>query len=271
MSKVAAISTIDSVNYRRKGLDYDPFLKAFITGSNGIASDWDTEQDSTNTLVIRGLGGTSRKAIQHCWQTNRKFYAIDTGYFGNLKHKRYHRITYNALQNLGPIIQRPTDRLQHTGYYYKKPKFGSKILICPPSEKVMTLFNQPAPDVWVNNTIDLIKQYTDRPIEIRLKPNRSERVTTNTIQQALSNDVHCLVTFNSIAATEALMEGVPAITIGPNSAELICETNISNIENIKLPDKDQIINYLAHLSYAQFTEDEMQSGYAWDILQETVK
>lgn len=269
MGKVAAIDSVGGINYHKKGHEYDPFLTGFIHGIPGaVASDWDKEKDTDSILVIRGLGGGSQKAIKHCWATGRTFYAIDTGYFGNWKHKTWHRVTKNNLQNLGPIKERPHDRLQQIGYKFKPYTSGSKILICPPSDKVMNMFNQGTAQEWVEKTVEEIKKVTDREIEVRLKPTRSERVTSNTIQAALADDVHCLVTYNSIAATEALMEGKPAITLGPNSAQLICETNLANIENPRIPTKDETIAYFAHLSYAQFTGEEFDNGFAWRILTE---
>ena len=49
-----------------------------------------------------------------------------------------------------------------------------------------------------------LQKYTDRPVEIRLKPNRSERISTKPLEAALADDVYCLITYNSIAALEAL-------------------------------------------------------------------
>jgi hypothetical protein len=268
MGKVAAIDSTGGTNWAAKGHDYDPFLTSFISGSGGYASDWDKEQDTDTTLIIRGLGGGSQKAIKHCLETGREFYAIDTGYMGNNKHKRWHRITRNALQNLGPIKSRPHDRLDRLEYKFKTFTPGSKILLCPPSDKVMSMFDQGTAEEWVERTVKEIEKHTDRLIEIRMKPTRSERVTNKTIQAALADDVHCLITFNSIAATEALLEGKPAITLGPNSAQLICNTSLDKIENIKIPSEDETVAYFAHLSYAQFTQEEMSNGYAWKILQE---
>lgn len=271
MGKVAAIDSTGGINYEKKGHDYDPFLTSFIKGIPGaIASDWDKEKDTDNTLVIRGLGGGSQKAIRHCWNTGRNFYAIDTGYFGNGKHKIWHRITYKSLQAAGPIIKRPHDRLECTKYQFKEFTPGTKILVCPPSDKVMNLWNQGTAEQWTNNIVEEIKKYTDRPIEIRMKPVRSARVTSETIQEALANDVHCLVTYNSIAATEALMEGKPSISLGPNAAQLVGETELEHIENPKIPSKDEMIAFMAYLSYSQFTQEEMENGYAWKILQESV-
>lgn len=269
-NKVAAIDT-SGANYTRKGHDYDPYLRAFLEGvpDEVLESNWETEENSDTILVIRGLGGGSQKAIKSCWKNKRDFYAVDTGYFGNnIKHKRWHRITKNAVQNMGPIIDRPFDRLDLVNYKYKSITTGSKILVCPPSDKVMKLFEQGTAHDWTQNIIKEIKKITDRPIEIRMKPIRSERVTSNTIQDALADDVHCLITYNSIAATEALMEGKPAITLGPNAAQLVCETDLKNIENPRVPTYEEMMAFMAHLSYAQFTEAEMRSGYAWNILNE---
>ena len=57
-------------------------------------------------------------------------------------------------------------------------------------------------------------------IIVRQKPNRKERTLNGqTLLHQLKKDkVHCLVAFNSIAAFEAIQEGYPAITLGPNAA-----------------------------------------------------
>lgn len=268
-NKVAAIDSAGGINFASKGHAYDPYLTEFIHGSGGIISDWDREKDSNNTLVIRGLGGSSRKAILHCWETGREFYAIDTGYFGNGKSKLVHRVTKNALQYLGPIVERDGDRAKKMGYKFRKFTAGRKILLVPPSDKVMDLFGQPVPEQWVEDVKQQLRKYTNRPIEVRLKPLRSERVSTNTIQDALANDVHCLVTYNSIAAIEALMEGKPAIVLGQNAASVVAETSLENVENPRYPDRDLMDAYMANLAYQQFTVPELRSGFAWRTLNES--
>lgn len=274
MGKVAAIDSSGGNNYAKKGHDYDPYLRSFMKGVNGIESTWEKEKHTDSILIIRGLGGGSQKAIKRCWDTGRPFYAIDTGYFGNGKHKVWHRVTYNALQNMNKIIPRSTERLELQlestwKEIYKPFTPGSKILVCPPSDKVMNFFGQGTAKSWTDKLVDQLKTLTNRPIEIRMKPIRSERISTKTIQDALQDDVHCLVTYNSIAATEALMEGKPAITLGPNAAQLVCETDLENIETPRIPSEEEMRQFLTHLSYSQFTQNEMEDGTAWKILQET--
>ena len=215
-NKVAAIFN-DDLNYDKKDYVYDEYLEAFVLGCDGKLSTWDLEKDTSVPLVIRGVGKASRSAVTHCWNVGRDFYAIDTGYFGNLKSKSkgWHRVTKNNLQNLGPIIERPTDRL--LGWKYRKFKPGKKILICPPSEKVMKFFDQPSSEEWTKQIVAQLKDITDRPIQVRLKPNRTHRITGNSIEEALEKDIHCLITYNSIAALEALNFGKPAIALDVSS------------------------------------------------------
>jgi lipopolysaccharide biosynthesis glycosyltransferase len=267
-NKVAAIDSVGGVSYANKGLAYDSYLTSFILGSGGRISSWEAEKETDAALVIRGLGGGSQKAIKHCWETNRTFYAIDTGYFGNEKKKEFHRVTKNGLQFTGPLVKRDTNRLSVIDYRFKPFTPGRKILICPPSEKVMNLWGQSDPETWTKQIVEELKSFTDRPIEVRLKPIRSERITTKTMEQALSEDVHCIVTYNSIAATEALMNGKPAIALGPNAASVLCDSRLSSIEKLKIPDQAEMFSFVCNLSYAQFSQAELQDGTAWRIINE---
>jgi len=104
--KVLAIDSVGGINYANAGLEYDDLLTSFVHGCGGQISDWDRKNPEGDTaLVIRGLGGGSRKAIQYCWNNNRTYYAIDTGYFGNGKNKRIHRVTKNGLQHCVQLLK----------------------------------------------------------------------------------------------------------------------------------------------------------------------
>lgn len=246
--------------YLMKGIELFPNLKNAPTS----VQIWDKRNyDDKSAKIVRGL--KTFAGIQYCKDNNLDFYYIDTGYFGNAKQKWYHRVIKNNVQYLGDIVDRPSDRLEKTKVVPQKMTDGSKILLVPPSNKVMNFFGLDL-DEWLKVTIKNIKKYTDREIKIRLKPTRLERVTTNKLEDALADDVHCLVTFNSIAAVEALIFGKPAITLGPNSASKLCSNSIAQIENPKKPSLDEVYHFLCHLAYHQFTENEMKDGTCWRIL-----
>ena len=251
-----------------KGLGWDPYMESFILGSGGQITNYDKIVEMKTPVVFRGI--TKNKHMKACEAAGRDYYYIDTGYFGNVRKKFYHRITKNAMQNLGPIIERPFDRLEATGWRRSKFRSGRNILICPPSAKAMSCFGLDL-DKWMEETLDIIKKHSDRPIVIRLKGSRRDRTAGDTMEIALSKDVHCLVTFNSIAATEALLLGKPAITLGPNAAQPLCKQDLSEIERPYMPTADEVEAWAAHLAYAQFSEAEMKDGTAWRILNEDGK
>jgi lipopolysaccharide biosynthesis glycosyltransferase len=251
----------------RKGYTFDAWVQAFILGSGGQLTSYNKILNNVDVpLVIRGL--KKMKAIHQCWENKNPFYYIDTGYFGNdVKRKIYHRVTLNHLQNMDPVIERPDDRLKKAGVKLTKFRKGSKILLCPPSSKVMTFFNLEL-DQWMEETLLELKKHTDREIIIRLKKGRSERLSTDTFEDALSKDIHCVVTYNSIAAVESLILGKPAITLGPNAAQSLCSRSLEEIENPYVPTLDEVSALMRHLSYSQFTLEELSNGYAWSILNE---
>ena len=119
---------------------------------------------------------------------------------------------------------------------------------------------------FAQKLIKEIKSYTDRPIEIRPKVGRDKRVSYTVQDQLRSGNYHCIVTYNSIAALEAMVHGKPAIVLGPNCAQDIAETSLSRIEFVKHPGRKTLTYLCRYLSNNQFTYDEMLSGYAWRTL-----
>jgi hypothetical protein len=250
--------------YKEKGHMYDPILQSFVQGAGGRISNWEKEKFNMTPVVLRGI--TKQKQMDACRAAGRDFYYIDTGYFGNGKKKTFHRVTKNDVQNFGSIIDRPGDRLAATGVTFRKFKsFGSKILLAPPSQKLLNLYNIRL-DNWLESTINQIRVHTDREVVVRLKQSRSIRQNSDTMESALLNDIHCLVTFSSIAAGEAILCGKPAITLGPNAAASLCSQSVAEIENLKIPTIDEVAAWARHISYCQFTEPEMKDGTAWRIL-----
>ena len=257
----------------------DSFIMAMALGSGGKyirADDVNDYWDSPAPFLVRGLG--KQKLIKECIARGKDFYFMDTGYMGNNPSPRnpngkktYHRIVKNALQNLHmpDRDENPNayggERFKQIAQPFKDAYPGRKVLIVPPSEKVMKYFDQNL-DEWINSTILEIKKHTSRPIELRRKPSREDRVSVNTMEQALEDNVHCLVTYNSIAALEAMVHGKPAIVLGPNCAQDIAETSLSRIEFVKHPGRKTLTYLCRYLSNNQFTYDEMLSGYAWRTL-----
>lgn len=262
---VAIESELDEEKLGKKGQAVDPIIQSFVLGCGGQITTWERTQTSKTPIVLRGI--TKRKQMTICREVGRDFYFVDTGYFGNARKKLFHRITKNDMQYLGPIKDRPSDRLEMTNWRFRKFSSGKNILLCPPSAKAMVTFGLDL-EQWIAETTEAIKKYTDRPIVIREKQSRSVRMSTDTMEMALSRDVHCLVTFNSIAAVESIIYGKPAFTLGPNAAQYMCYKDLSLIDTPYIPTQDEVHKFMSHLAYCQFTETEMRDGTAWRILNE---
>ena len=229
-------------------------------------------ENTTGPIILRGI--MKHKIMKRCRQDNRDFYYVDTGYFGNEKSsnnpngwKYWHRIVKNDLQH-GEIISRPDDRFKQFNKTFKPwKKDGRKILIAAPDEKPCKFYNTTQQE-WIENTIDNLKQYTDRPVVVRERaPKRIDRISTDTLQSALDDDVFALVTFNSVAAVESIFYGIPAFTLAPtNAASPVSLQDLSKIENPYYPDQDKLYAWGCHLSYGQFHISEMTSGKALEML-----
>jgi len=246
----------------------DEYVNMFANGANLPIQDYNY-QFGNNPIMIRSMG--KRKLIHWCWKNNHTFYYMDSGYVGNYKSntnpygwKLYHRIVKNDVQH-NEIIDRPDDRWKRLNYKIKKPNSGRYILLVTPSEKPCKFYGIDR-DIWVEQTVEQIKQHTDRPIKIRDKAPRQQRIT-NTIFQDL-HDAHALVTYQSVAAIESVLEGVPAFTLAPTAADPVCDKDLSLIETPTIHDQDKIYKWASHLAYGQFHINEFKDGTAWRILNE---
>lgn len=247
----------------------DNFAQRFAPACRGVIASWEQAYGLDNPVMIRGM--TFRHATKTCMESGRRFYYIDNGYFGNPKTKNWFRIIKDNTHDVRPIIPRPVDRVRRCittgGLNIKSFTPGRKILIAPPSPKSFSLWDIDQ-EQWIASTIEELKKHTDRPIEVRLKRDRTDRLSSDTMEQALSRDVHCLVTHNSVAAVEALILGKPVITLGPNAATRLARHSLSDVENLYIPTNEERLAWLAHLSFSQFTYREIETGYAWRVLNE---
>ena len=252
----------------------DEYINMFAwgCGGNAISTKNFNYHDSTEPIVLRGI--LKHKIMKRCWKDHRTFYYMDTGYFGNERTaqnpnswKYWHRIVKNDLQH-GEIVARPDDRFKKFNKTFTPwKKTGSKILIAAPDEKPCKFYGVDK-DQWVAETVARIKEHTDRPVVVRERaPKRIDRIVTDTLQQALDNDVFALVTYNSVAAIESVFYGIPAFTMAPtNAASPVSLQDLSKIETPYYVDNDKLYAWGCHLAYGQFHIDELKNGRAKEML-----
>lgn len=228
-------------------------------------------------LVVRGV--IKKDHIRRCEEIKRDYYYIDTGYLGNFPSKgnpggkkMWHRIVKNGLQH-SVIRDVPSDRwealvkqdsrLTWTGW----KNYDKKILLVLPNPKA-TRFYDVDYDTWIKETTEQIKKYSDLPIEVRVKGSRSERNLGYTIYDAFMSGVYATVAFNSIAALESVLYGVPAFVSVPCAATPLASTDLSQLSNPFMPDQETILKQCYNLAYGQFTQDEILNGTAYRITEQ---
>jgi hypothetical protein len=254
----------------------DDYINMFAQGcgATSVSTNDFVYESSNDPIVLRGI--LKHKIMKQCWQDGRDFYYVDTGYFGNEKTKSnpngwkyWHRIVKNNLQH-GEIVDRPDDRFRKFNKKFQPwKKSGRTILVAAPDEKPCKFYGT-TQEQWIENTVAEIKKHTDRPIEVRQRaPKRIDRISTNTLQQALDDDVFSLVTFNSVAAIESIFHGIPAFTLAPaNAASPVALQDLSQIENPYYADQDKLYAWACHLAYGQFHVSELKNGSALSMLKE---
>jgi hypothetical protein len=158
----------------------DEYINMFAKGCNTSIVDTDKfdYNSSNDPIVLRGI--LKKKWMHQCWEDNRTFYYMDTGYFGNERTssnpngwKYWHRIVKNDLQH-GEIIPRKDDRFKHFNKKFNPwKKSGRNILIAAPDDKPCRFYGT-TQEKWVIETVEKIKQYTDRPIIVRERAQLNE-------------------------------------------------------------------------------------------------
>lgn len=248
-----------------KVIDYDEFRKIRDT--------------ITDPILVRGIA--AGKIINYVKEKGQDYYFIETGYFGNYScegnpnaRKMWHRIVKNNMQH-DAVMDVPDDRLQILEKYdtrlkWKGWKKGSKILLVAPSEGPCKYYGVDK-DQWMADTISTIKQHTDREIVVREKGSRTERTSVDTIYDAFDKDIFAVVTYNSIAAAEAVSYGIPAFALAPTVADPVTLKDLSKIETPYYPEEDFIRKWLSSVAYGQFNMTEMLLGTAWKMVLENAE
>ena len=241
-----------------------PFVRAI--GGRMVV---DVDEVYANTTLPMAFSGISKSAARtQAEKHGLDYWYIDTGYIGNRMFKTWFRISKNSFQVTIPIQSKPNDRLTRLKINRSQFARGSKIMIVPIDPKVAGAYGLPDPDTWLSQTIAAIKSHTDREIIVRQRPaSREVRVTSDTFVEALQNDINAVVVWASNCGVEAAQHGIPVVSLGPSACTHI-GGKIQDIDNLPSIDPDLAESWLRWLSYNQFSNQEVESGLAWRILQE---
>ena len=157
---------------------------------------------------------------------------------------------------------------------------GNHIVIFCQRPKGWNMFGNDQ-EVWLDQTIAKIRQYSNRPIVVRMHPGDKTRFaqiekikqrygtsisisTHENIRDELVN-CWCAVGYNSTPNAVAAIEGVPVFVTDPvNSwAQDIAFTELSQIENPPLPNRTKWSSKIANIHWSN---EEVRSGKLWTAI-----
>jgi len=247
-------------------------LEAFNQGCNGALARLDDYQPSDVAVVM----GVYKKAIPRSFargnviaeQRARKLRTIilETGYINRGDGPENHYAAgWNGLNGRADFKNTscPADRAQKLGVELKPWKQGNNVILCGqvPWDAAVDFSDHKE---WLQKTARAIFLMTDRPVIFRphpkakLPPIEGTVYSTRPLAQDLE-DAYCCVTFNSNSGVEAVLAGVPTVTM--DKGAMAWEVTSHTLSDMAyMPDREQWLNNLA---YTQWTPAEMRDGEAW--------
>ena len=212
--------------------------------------------DYTGDALIRNTVGNEELLVTKI-DNNYPMWFIDSGYTNFLEpNKKWHRLVRNHL-HYGDYFDAPVDRLSNFKEFPKQWRDeGEYIYVIEPGPFAASIFHADL-KTWKYDVEAELRQYTDKKIRFREKKPLRER--TRLYDELLNEDYHCIVSINSNAATEAIWAGIPAITLGKHITNPVTVNKLSDVNNLY---RGNLANWLAMLSYSQFTKKELLDGTA---------
>ena len=204
---------------------------------------------------VLGLRPRSKAIFNYYTSKNIPTLVIDSAYI--LRSQKYMQLGLNGLNWLPPDA--PHDRAKTMGLIPEgtaKSKRGDKILLCrqKPGDAQHEVQDV---DGWLNRIKKQVQRVSDREIIDRPHPQvaQAERPLADDLA-----DAWCIVTYNSTAAYEALLAGVPVFCDEVSVYKECANTDFNKIESPYLPAKQTRQKLFDRLTYAQWTLDEIKTG-----------
>lgn len=241
----------------------------------------------------------SKKALayEHILESNKPYLVFESPSFR--KYPEYNRLGWYSYKWSDGIFgnkNSPSDRWNkfksETGISIKDWNSpGDHILIMGQKEGDSSLSNlykkYDSFYDWVEEIISEIRKYSDRKIVVRPHPRNlrhgltmcydlnyrlknvhvSENLTEGGTQggEGLERDLHaahCVITYNSLSAVEAICEGIPTFAFDDGSMIWpIAHKDISSIE--KLNYNIEINQWCYDIAYTQWSRSEHKKGESW--------
>lgn len=261
--------------YKEHGaLNSPPIFQAFEQGLKTLGHEIvnnDEEVAVIWSVLWQGRMLANKHVYEECKKIGKPVIIIEVG---NLSRGNTWRISLNNINSLGEfanVENLDPDRPKKLGIQLTPPveKRRGEVLIAAQHGHSLQWEGMPPMKVWVEETIEKIKQHSNRRIIVRPHPRslfplkipgvllESPKKVAGTYDDFdIFYDYHCVINHNSGPAVQAAMKGIPVICDTSSLANEL-SGNIENIDKIVLPDRSA---WFLRLCHTEWTVEEIRQG-----------
>lgn len=239
----------------------------------------------TDVACVFGVKGRSRRILDDHRAMGISTLFFDKGYSrrkGEGGHTEYSRISVNDWHPLKYMMRQPrgSDRWEKLGWRLpeRTKSQSGHVLLCLSSQKYNDFHKLGPCDDQAKAIIASIRKHTGRQIVYRPKPSSKARPLPGVLYSGGNSTMfdalrgaHCVVTHGATSALDAIVNGVPAVTLGACIASPVCEDDIEKIEDPKWFKQRDRETWAHAMAWCQWTTAELRSGVAWKHLKAEIE
>lgn len=271
-----------SIFPRYGALNSQEVFSAFAQGARRLGHTVTEHDTSADIFVIWSVLWSGRMMQnQELWNlaknTGKSVLVLEVGAFVRGTTWRIGLNHINANGVFGNECNIDTHRSRKLGVFLKEWKnTGENILICGQHTRSEQWRTMPAPEIWLQNTVNEIKKFTDRKIVFRPHPrdyawcqNLGKIEAEIRIPQKIAGtyddfDHHtdfarawCVINFTGNSGILSAIDGIPVFSSPSSLAYPVSTKDFEKIEDPYKPDRTL---WLENICHTEWTIEEIASG-----------
>lgn len=212
--------------------------------------------------IVAGLQFGALEILKAVRAAGEPYIFADRAYFGGGAKSGRMRMTFGGYQQSWIVPGPRADR--GWGVTLASWRAGGEfVMVVPPTAQVQSLFGID----WERDWMPKVRAATERPLVISPKSDRDKSPLARRLAGC-----HCVVTWTSNVAVEAVVAGVPAYVCSAAAAAPVAgrleAIESDGVESLRRPVRAP---WLESLGWGQFTVSEIAQGYAREVLMENLK
>lgn len=255
--------------------------EALIEGVMNSGDEVTGHYGDADVIIAYGLGRSHPTLHEGARQENMPNVLVDFGYwrrnFEMYSDKNHYRMSLRHPHPDEYIMHMGETEERFSSYNKQIEPWkmdGEYILLADIGRKSYGFFGMEYQS-WAKESIEKLRQHTDRPIVYRAKPSSSaegdalpgvsfSNPMKESIKQALKN-AYVVVTYHSNVGCDALLAGVP-IFVQQGAAKPMGLQDLSKIETPYYPTTR--FPFFCNLAYCQWSVAEIREGLAWQHMRD---